>query len=372
MSQTVSQTSALGLLAFFVFSRCSLTVSLDSYESSPTPGATTGDATATTGSSTTGSSAARGSTTGGSAEEGSATGDATAENSATGGTEIGDASPHDGRNTIDSDVEDSEVREIEVRDVSIEEGPSPPDSGEDAASEADACGPTYAAVVKADLPAAYWRLGETQSSPHAKDETMNYPAVYRDGVIRGVPGALACDPDTAIQLTGIMGSTVDLGPIFPFVDRSPFSLEVWIKLASIDESVQRILNRRNDDGTDGYRLFVDDDDTIAFERWRDGAADARVETQAAPLVGSFTHVVGTYDGEIMVLYIDGISVSTDTSEADLLDTTTADFIVGAMSTEDGDFFRGDVDEIAIYDYALTAEQVLHHYRASGASASPDR
>src|SRR5262249_11369621 len=71
---------------------------------------------------------------------------------------------------------------------------------------------------------------------------------------------------------------------------------------------------------------------------------------------TYHHVAGTFDGSTMILYVDGAFAGQATGGL-TAQSRTAPFSAG-------DNFAGDVDEVAVYDYPLSAERVLAHYTAA--------
>src|SRR5438128_6400185 len=64
----------------------------------------------------------------------------------------------------------------------------------------------YSAVILADNPLGYWRLGESDPSQPAKDASGNgNDGTYNLGVTVGQPGAISRDSDTAVQFDGSTG-----------------------------------------------------------------------------------------------------------------------------------------------------------------------
>ncbi len=73
--------------------------------------------------------------------------------------------------------------------------------------------------------------------------------------------------------------------------------------------------------------------------------------------GLWTHLVGTYDGETIRLYVDGEEVDTASATGVLADST-APLRVGAHdSIGDHNTFHGLIDEVRIYDRPLSAEEI---------------
>src|SRR5262249_37607737 len=75
-----------------------------------------------------------------------------------------------------------------------------------AVSCAWAADPGYSAVILADNPLGYWRLGESKTSMPAEDATTNgNDGTYVGEVTLGHPGAIVGDPDTAALFDGATG-----------------------------------------------------------------------------------------------------------------------------------------------------------------------
>ena len=80
--------------------------------------------------------------------------------------------------------------------------------------------------------------------------------------------------------------------------------------------------------------------------------------------GSWHHVATTWDGTTRRIFLNGVPVAQDTPGAN--GATAANFRIG--STNGGEFFSGAIDDVALYNHALTATEV--QLLASGASPLP--
>jgi hypothetical protein len=80
--------------------------------------------------------------------------------------------------------------------------------------------------------------------------------------------------------------------------------------------------------------------------------------------GVWTHLAVTHDGSRAALYINGSEVASATRS--YLPNLKRPLRIGTGATEgDGQFpFLGDVDEVAVFDYALTAPQVAQQFAAN--------
>jgi hypothetical protein len=83
----------------------------------------------------------------------------------------------------------------------------------------------------------------------------------------------------------------------------------------------------------------------------------------AVAAGRTYHVVGTYDGTTQRLYLNGVQVGSR-AQAGSVTVGTWPLSVGAWAGW-GEYFRGTVDEVAVYNKALTASRVADHHAAGG-------
>jgi len=70
------------------------------------------------------------------------------------------------------------------------------------------------------------------------------------------------------------------------------------------------------------------------------------------------HVALTYDGSFIRLYINGTLSQPPTPYSGLIDTNEYDFYIGR-------WFHGIIDEVALYDEALSQTEINNHYLIPG-------
>jgi hypothetical protein len=101
-------------------------------------------------------------------------------------------------------------------------------------------------------------------------------------------------------------------------------------------------------GTDGY--FVPSVSDGA------GSGDVQVGFELAQL-GTAWHLAMTFDGMVLILYLDG-AVSAAVSGVPYAPNTQQEPLQIGVN------FQGAIQEVAVYDYALTAQQITAHYMAN--------
>ncbi len=239
-------------------------------------------------------------------------------------------------------------------------------SSSSGAGGADAGPPTYRDIILADGPLAYWRLGEAQG-PTIVDEVGQHPgAGTATGLTYGVPGLLV--GNTAMSFNGSSGSITVAGG-WDFLDKAPYSFEVWAKLGVSTNDYPRILSKEhNGVPRQGYLFLAgtSPDAGLPFfgsERWLDDQNILATFYHGPISATDWSYVVATFDGKVGTIYLDGALAQTGGTGADggIVATGTS-FTIGATSGL-GSHFSGSLDELAIYGKALSDAEILNHYKA---------
>jgi hypothetical protein len=200
--------------------------------------------------------------------------------------------------------------------------------------------------------ASYWRLGES-SGTTAANSAAGPGGTYTGSHTLAVSGAIAGDSNPGLRLAG---GYVDSGDNHDFTGTTGFTLEAWVKPTTIDGTSRRILSKAVG-GLNGYELFVNSGSGISFQRI---AVSTNTVSTAAPTLNAWSHVVATYDGTTMRLYVNGAPASSTASSLSLLDNVATLRIGNSAAGTDG--WAGDIDDVAVYTAALNATQVQDHFR----------
>ena len=80
--------------------------------------------------------------------------------------------------------------------------------------------------------------------------------------------------------------------------------------------------------------------------------------------GNWVHLVGTYDGANWRLYRNGAQIGVTAGPDGALTVDQGDWAIGSTGNGWANNFAGAVDEVAIYNTALTPAQVASHYSAA--------
>ena len=229
-------------------------------------------------------------------------------------------------------------------------------------------GANYPATVLADAPAHYWRLGESSTAVPALDETGNSDGTYGTGVTLPATGLIANNANTAAGFDGtdvngyVHTNVTSLNP-------AAFTVEAWANANSIGNTGRRIVVK-DEVGITGAWLLWFNQGKLRFQV-RNAANTAWVfaEAPVTPATGSTFHAVGVFDGTDVILYLDGVEVARTPLGSSSANVNALQITIGADSDTDGfkaHLFDGTIDEVAVYETALSATQIQAHTDAATA------
>ncbi|GAC1529789.1 MAG: hypothetical protein NVS3B10_26210 [Polyangiales bacterium] len=110
-------------------------------------------------------------------------------------------------------------------------------------------------------------------------------------------------------------------------------------------------------GRESFGVYVQNGD-VGYERIVT-SLHATARTPATAFIGDWKHVVATYDGALLHLYVDGALRATD-NDARASSLAGVPLFVACGDAFHDTVIKGDLDEVAVYDKALSPERVLIH------------
>jgi hypothetical protein len=96
-----------------------------------------------------------------------------------------------------------------------------------------------------------------------------------------------------------------------------------------------------------------------------GGTIYRNESSTGFSTGTFHHVVGTYDGSYVRLYVDGAEVGTALAASGSMPSTLPPVRLGTRASNN-QYYNGIVDEVKIFSRALSAKEIKAEYDAGNA------
>lgn len=219
----------------------------------------------------------------------------------------------------------------------------------------------YPVAVGALSPLLYWRLDDSDAS--AVDSSgHNHTGTYAGGVTQGRPGVLTGSPGATLQ----DGYVVDGGDAAPAPPA--YSLELWFRTTTVTGG--RLIgfgdSRTGISSHHDRQIYMNNSGQLMFGVYPGSTAVAW--SKDSDNDGTWHHVVATQDGSGMNLYVGGVRKATNTAAS--ADKYSGYWRVGNDNLDGwprqptSSAFEGDVDEAAVYPFALTAAEVTQHFAAA--------
>src|SRR6266404_410887 len=136
-----------------------------------------------------------------------------------------------------------------------------------------------------------------------------------------------------------------------------FTIEAWIARANAKDVSPDGNGMIFAYGVNGYGLYLDHDGHPALTR----VGANNVTSTAAITDTNFHHLAVTKSGSTVVFYMDGAAYSVPAYDPGFAFTTSAS--IGRRGDNAGDGFAGTIDELAVYDRALSADEIESIYDA---------
>ena len=143
-----------------------------------------------------------------------------------------------------------------------------------------------------------------------------------------------------------------------------FSLGTWFRIDRIDHNGPGILLNKGGFGGErpgenlNFGIWLNPSETIEGGFETKPGTNVFVSSQGKYNDGLWHYVLLTYDNKILKLYIDGVLADSKITSGAVPDTSgNQDFVIGGNSFMDDKFFKGDLDEIRVWNRTLDAEEV---------------
>ncbi len=237
----------------------------------------------------------------------------------------------------------------------------------------------YVGAVQASAPLSYWRLNDSTASIQDSTAAGRVGAATA-GVQLNQPGLLASDPSNNAIRVG--GSERIVVPGFEKIGAAGYAVEYWIKPNTLPAACCQSVVGDGEAGSDYFMMnyILGPQQGLAGAirpHFGPGNSPVSMDSTVALQVGQTYHVVTTWDTskttDNAVIYINGVAnrVGTISRNLPAAGTTGANKVYIGFDdrgTTDG---NNTIDEVALYNRPLTANEVAIHY-AAGALGNFDQ
>jgi hypothetical protein len=205
------------------------------------------------------------------------------------------------------------------------------------------------------VPVAWWKMDETEGAV-AKDSSAH----KIDGQVRGTAHWAAGHSANALDFNG-KDNYIDCGnaPALNFGDG--LAVSVWVKVRKFDKPWQTIVSK----GDKSWKLQrYKEQSRVVFSLtgvkteaagWMDVPVTDLVSSQQLD-DGKWHHIVGSYDGRVAALYVDG-ELQESKNASGSLSQSSEPVWIGENSGSPDRFFNGWLDDVRLFDHGVSAEVV---------------
>ena len=223
---------------------------------------------------------------------------------------------------------------------------------------------SYQATVLALGPVSFHRLGEPSGTTAADTTGNGHTGTYQNSPTLGSASLLGGDAtNTAVSFDGT-NDYVSV-PTSSAYNVTRITLEAWVKTSSSGTSLM-IAARDVVSSNRQFQFFMQSTGELALNIWIGGALKS-YQTSAKINDGATHHVVATYDGAYVRLYIDSV-LHVKTAQTGNVDSVTASLLIGSLNAA-GNFWSGSLDEVAFYPRGLSAAEVRNNFQAGSGDLS---
>jgi len=224
-------------------------------------------------------------------------------------------------------------------------------------------------------PIAYFKLDECSGSTANDSSLNNNTGTISIGASGSQTSAGSCNSGTSTEAwnngnSGKYNGSLKFDGTDDYVSAassnslkltSRGTISAWINAAAIGQ-FRTIVDKGVNWSTsqDFYSLYLNSSNRATCTLGNTASSIATVTTQTNALSTSvWYHLVCTWDGTTMRIYVNGVQNNTASQGSIVPDTSTSSFYIGRAGVPGGytDDFSGQIDDVRIYNYALTAAQV---------------
>lgn len=204
----------------------------------------------------------------------------------------------------------------------------------------------------------YWKLDETSGT-------------IANNLSSSANGTLSGGLDFSINGTsGKVSRALDLNGSSHYIDVTNSSLlnpthvtvSVWVYIHSYPVAYPRVVAKDSAVGDAGqaYHMIVHNNGKVFFRinnsGWKGGDFDTSLS------LNTWYHLVGTFDGSEVKAYINGVQEATTYAFSGTIDTSDGDNLTIGFQPGSSNYFDGLIDDVRIYDYALSLSQIQGLYQ----------
>ena len=229
----------------------------------------------------------------------------------------------------------------------------------------------YRATVLADNPLFYYRLGEASGTDAYDEVATANNATYHNTPALGQTGAISGDSNTAVKFDESSAEYAETVTLSSETSLRPCTIECFVKIDGASDAWAGIVFYR---GTNADASGLNIKDSVQGKLGYHWNNTSVYSYDGAPTLANNTwyyiaFVLEHDKATFHVIEEDGTRTTTvNTTSHAALDASNDGWFIGKDSAGTR-YFNGTIDEVAIYDQALSQSTVVAHAAAAGYTSS---
>ncbi len=203
-----------------------------------------------------------------------------------------------------------------------------------------------------------WRFDD------ASNPTKDSSGYDNDGVIIGIPTQVDGIFNKAMEFDG-SGESIEVQ--YDIVDTTePFTVSAWAKPNEYKTTAWEIRIATDRNTANAFTLYQNND-SIHFLVWNDSESVFGLTASNVLEIEKWTHAVGIFNGtDTISFYINGEFIGSRDDITGTLRDNIGTFYIGGTSSIPARSFNGAIDEVQVYNKALSSAEIQQLY-AQGAA-----
>ncbi len=232
---------------------------------------------------------------------------------------------------------------------------------------------TFVSQTAAQIDASFlpdlisWWDGDTVSGTTAFDIQDGNNGTLMNGATTA-PGKVG----KAFSLDGV-DDYIEIADNINLKPTNAITVNAWVKSNSIPDGVSmHFIDRHSFESgkpNEGYALACNSAGLPSFGLWTNPASPIQKGVSGTTNIvdDKFHHLAGTYDGSFVKIYVDGVLENSVSASGSIVYAGTLNLWLGA-NQQPSQFtrrFKGLIDEVQIYNRALSASEIQQLYQGQG-------
>lgn len=201
------------------------------------------------------------------------------------------------------------------------------------------------------------------------DGNTNDSAGFNNGTLQGGATYVSGKRNQALQLDGV-DDYVNIPDSNTLTGMGMVTVSAWVNLSQLPVQSYCLVGKDQ-----SYGIYVNSSGTGYFKvgtlnnSWDSSGTTANFTTALS--TNTWYHIVGTYDGAYVKVYVNGSLKGTGSRPvSNSIATNGAALQFGNKTNASIDYTKGIVDEVQIYNKSLSATEILNLYNMYSMSATP--